>query len=155
MADDTHSSSPTDRTHRYEQLALDALRQHVSMSIRDLAERIVAEEYGPLTDVPGERVDAVERALRRRHVPELEERSYVRYDSERGIVNLLGRGSDAVVEVAADPAHTVELEADEPTTVSVELSERTLQRLHESMRRDDRLDAEMSYDEVVRRLAED
>lgn len=153
MAD---SHAPRDCPHPYQEIALGRLRRHVSMSVRDIAAAVATEqgEYGTLAGVPAAELEAIERELRRRHIPELVERSYVRYDEDREVVNLLGRGTDAAVDVAADADSVVDLETVSEASVTVDLSERTLERLHEAMLEREGLDREMSYDEVVRWLAE-
>ena len=128
------------------------------MSLRDIAQAIVAEEAGGeecVSEVSADRFEEVKRALDRRHLPELEERSYIRYDEDRRVASLLGRGADVSVDVTTTPDATVELEPPERDTVTVSLSEATIETLHEAMRRADDLDTRMSYDEVVRELAED
>lgn len=152
MAGDPHA--PRDCPHPYQEIALGQLQRHVSMSIRDLAVAVAAEECDSLDAVSGEELELIERKLRRRHVPELVERSYVRYDQDREVVNLLGRGTDAAVDITGDADCAVDLETVAEASVSVDLSERTLERLHEAMLEREGLDREMSYDEVVRWLAE-
>ncbi|MEF8888167.1 MAG: hypothetical protein V5A30_10200 [Haloarculaceae archaeon] len=153
MAD---SHAPRDCPHPYQKIALGRLQRHVSMSVRDIAAAVATEqgEYGTLAAVPVAELEAIERELRRRHIPELVERSYVRYDEDREVVNLLGRGTDAAVDVAADADCVVDLETVSEASITVDLSERTLERLHEAMLEREGLDREMSYDEVVRWLAE-
>jgi hypothetical protein len=58
------------------------------------------------------------------------------------------------VDVAADADCVVDLEPVSEASVTVDLSERTLERLHEAMLECEELDREMSYDEVIRWLAE-
>jgi hypothetical protein len=146
------SRTPPDCSHPYQRTALDRLRRHVSVSVSDLARAVAAEEHGGLDGVTAEELAAVERELKRRHIPELVERSYVRYDEAREVVNLLGRGTDAPVEVTAADCG-VDLETTGGETVSVELSEGTLEALHEAMVEREDLGRKMSYDEVIRRLA--
>jgi len=154
MQDD--DTGPPRCSHPYQRAILDYLREHVSVSIRDLAERLATRETDcSITDVDPDRVDDIERTLVRRHVPELEERSYVRYAQEREVVSLLGHGSDVRVRAAAQQDALVELDEPERSSVEVELSEATLERLHEAMRQHDCLDRGMSYDEVIRTLASD
>ena len=153
MPEDPHK--PRDCPHPYQELALEQLQRHVSMSVRDIATAVATEEEdGSTAAVPPEKLEAIERELRRRHIPELVERSYVRYDEDREVVNLLGRGTDAAVDIAAGADCVVDLETVDEGSVTVNLSERTLERLHEAMLDREGLDREMSYDEVVRRLAE-
>jgi len=123
------------------------------MSVTDLAAAVAADEYDGLDGVSPETLDAIERELGRRHIPELAERSWVRYDEDREVVNLLGRGTDALVDVTADPDCVVDLTPVDEGSVTVELSERTVDRLHEAMVEREGLDRQMSYDEVVRWLA--
>lgn len=153
MAD---SHAPRDCPHPYQKIALGRLQRHVTMSVRDIAAAVATEQgkYGHIAAVPAEELETIECELRRRHIPELVERSYVRYDEGREIVNLLGRGTDAAVDVAADADCVVDLEPVSEGGVTVDLSEPTLERLHEAMREHEGLDREMSYDEVVRWLAE-
>ena len=152
MASESHT--PRDCPHPHQEIALERLQRHVSMSVRDLAVAVAAEKRDSLAAVSSEELEAIERELRRRHVPELVERSYVRYDEGREVVNLLGRGTDAAVDATADADCVVNLEAVDRGGVTVDLSERTLERLHEAMLEREGLDREMSYDEVVRWLAE-
>jgi len=123
------------------------------MSVTDLAAAVAADEYDGLDGVSPETLDAIERELGRRHIPELAERSWVRYDEDREVVNLLGRGTDALVDVTADPDCVVDLTPVDEGSVTVELGERTVDRLHEAMVEREGLDRQMSYDEVVRWLA--
>ncbi len=153
MPEDPHL--PRDGPHPYQELALEQLQRHVSMSVRDIATAVAAEEEdGSTAAVPPDELEAIERELRRRHIPELVERSYARYDEDREVVNLLGHGTDAAVDVAAGADCVVDLETVNEGGVTVNLSERTLKRLHEAMLEREGLDREMSYDEVVRWLAE-
>jgi hypothetical protein len=151
MPGDPHA--PRDCPHPYQEIALQQLQRHVSMSVRDIAAAVAAEEHDSSAAVPPEELEAVERELRRRHIPELVERSYARYDEDREVVNLLGRGTDATVDVA-DADCVVDLETVGEASVTVDLSEDTLERLHEAMVEHEDLDREMSYDEVVSRLAD-
>jgi hypothetical protein len=126
------------------------------MSIRDLAERLAARETAQgVADLDPDRVDEIQRGLVRRHVPELEERSYVRYDQQREVVSLLGYGPDVPVRALAQEEVVVELGQQDRDFVTVELGETTLEHLHEAMRQQDNLDRCMSYDEVIRTLAAD
>jgi hypothetical protein len=126
------------------------------MSVRDLAERLATRETAQrVTDLDPDRIDEIERSLVRRHVPELEERSYVRYDQQREVVSLLGYGPDVTVRASAREESLVELDHQDRDSVTVELSEATLERLHAAMRQQDDLDRCMSYDEVIRALAAD
>lgn len=152
MPGDPHA--PRDCPHPYQEIALRQLQRHVSMSVRDIATAVAAEEHDGSVAAPEEELEAIERELSRRHIPELVERSYVRYDEDREVVNLLGRGTDAAVDITADADCAVDLETVSEASVTVDLSERTLERLHEAMLEHDGLDREMSYDEVVRWLAE-
>lgn len=154
MHDD--NTGPPHCSHPHQRAVLDWLQEHVSMSIRDLAERLATRETAQrVVDLDPDRVDEIERALVRRHVPELEERSYVRYDEQREIVSLLGYGPDVPVRALAREEALVELGRQERDSVTVELSEATLERVHEAMREQDSLDRCMSYDEVIRALATD
>lgn len=154
MQDD--NTGPPDCSHPYQRAVLDCLQKHVSMSIRDLAQRLATRETErSLPDLDSDRVDEIERTLVRRHVPELEERSYAHYDEEREVVSLLGHGPDARVRALARQDALVDLEQPERGSVEVELSEATLERLHGAMRQHDCLDRRMSYDEVIRTLASD
>jgi len=152
MPGDPHA--PRDCPHPYQEIALGELQRHVSMSVRDIAAAVAAEEHDGSAALPPEEFEAVERELRRRHIPELVERSYARYDEDREVVNLLGRGTDAPVDAAADADCVVDLETVGEASVTVDLSEGTLERLHEAMVEREDLDREMSYDEVVRHLAD-
>jgi hypothetical protein len=151
----TDSHAPRDCPHLYQEIALGRLQRHVSMSVRDIAAAVATEqtEHSDIATVPTAELEAIERDLRRRHIPELAERSYVRYDEDREVVNLLGRGTDATVDVTADTDCVVDLAPVNEGGVTVALSERTLDRLHEAMLEREELDPEMSYDEVVRWLA--
>ncbi|MFB6297547.1 MAG: hypothetical protein ABEH56_03405 [Salinirussus sp.] len=149
-----NDTRPYDCSHPYQQTGLDCLSEHVEMTVRDLA-ALVAEREGSGGDgIDPHRLDELESEFAQVHVPELVERSYVRYDEERDVVSLLGRGTDARVEVRADRGSTVEVESPDRDSVEVELSEETLDSLHDLMRRRDDLDRFMSYDEVVRTIAD-
>jgi len=153
MSNDSHQ--PRDSKHEYQRRALAHLEQHVSMSLRDLAEAVLAEDGVRVSEASAERIEEIQRALERRHLPELEERSYIRYDEQRQVASLLGRGVDVGVDATTGPEAVVELEPPERDTVSVALSESTIEHLHDAMRHGEDLDPRMSYDEVVRHLAED
>lgn len=150
------SHTPRDCPHLYQEIALERLRRHVSMSVRDIAAAVAFEqgEYSHIAAVSAATLETIERELRRRHIPELVERSYVRYDEDREVVNLLGRGTDATVDVTADADCVVDITPANEGSVTVDLNERTLERLHEAMLEREELDREMSYDEVVRWLAD-
>lgn len=145
----------TNCTHPYQRAALTALQQHVSMSVTDIAEYLASREHDDITDVPEEEVADIENELRRIHIPELEERSHVRYDETREVVSLLGRGADARVDVSAGVESAVDLATPAQETVEVELAEQTLKDIHDAMVNDEDLDPRMSYDEVISVLADD
>jgi hypothetical protein len=148
-------SSPHDLSHPRQGVVLSCLDEHVTLSLDDLAVSVLARERDTdVCDLGPEEVRTVRQRLARVHVPELEERSYVRYDESREVVSLLGHGPDARVDCESDPECTVELTGSGPDGVEVELSEETLECIHEAMRSEDRLHPRMSYDEVVRTLLE-
>lgn len=154
MQDD--NTGPLGCSHPRQRAVLDSLQEHVSMSIRDLAERLATQDTtDSITDLDPDHVDEIERTLVRRHVPELEERSYVHYDEHREVVSLLGHGPDVRIRALAQEDALVDLNQPERDSVAIDLSETTLERLHEAMRQHDGLDRWMSYDEVIWTLATD
>jgi hypothetical protein len=148
---DDHSSELSEGfrllAHPYRRHAVEALVEHSSLTLADVAELVAEREAGvDVAEIPAEDVREVYLELYHSHVPKLVDARVVQYDQDRDVLALLG---DAAIPWPI--ARTV----GEGTTeggVAVHLSPETADAVERVVAADDRLDESMSYDEVIRHV---